>query len=137
MTVWRRAMVLFATAAFCAVPLLGWAAELKVVDGDTLRRGPDLLRLQDIDAPETYEPRCPAELRRGKQATARLNELVRSARKVRVVESGKRDRYGRLLVTLLVDGRDVGDILIAEGLAVPWENGRRAWFKRRAHWCGR
>ena len=41
------------------------------------------------------------------------------------------DRYGRRLVRLGIDGRDVGDGLIAEGLAVPYTGGRRI------DWCDR
>ncbi|PAP96113.1 thermonuclease family protein [Mesorhizobium wenxiniae] len=38
-----------------------------------------------------------------------------------------KDRYGRTLATIEVDGRDVGDILIGEGLARPWTGKRRPW----------
>ena len=38
-----------------------------------------------------------------------------------------RDRYGRLLRRVYVDGEPVGATLIAEGLARPYGTGRRPW----------
>lgn len=40
-----------------------------------------------------------------------------------------KDRYGRTLGRVLVDGVDVGELLISEGLA-------RRWDGRRHPWCG-
>ena len=37
------------------------------------------------------------------------------------------DVYGRKLRNLAVDGRDVGDVLVSEGLARPYGGGRRGW----------
>ncbi len=48
---------------------------------------------------------------------------------VKVIESGKRDKYGRTLATLTANGRDVGDVLIGEGLARPYHG------ERRKSWC--
>lgn len=132
----NRKFVLALAAIFVAASAEAADFNLTVIDGDTLRQGKDRLRLLHIDAPETHEPRCPAERRKGKQATARLRQLIRSAWDVQVRDSGERDKYGRRLVDLYLDGKDVGDILIAEGLAVPWEPGSAAWRERRAHWCG-
>ncbi len=39
----------------------------------------------------------------------------------------KRDRYGRLLVQLLVNGEDAACILIREGYARPWRGRREDW----------
>jgi micrococcal nuclease len=46
-----------------------------------------------------------------------------------VVRSGLRDedRYGRKLRTIERDGRSLGDVLVAEGLARPWDGARRSW----------
>jgi endonuclease YncB( thermonuclease family) len=65
------------------------------------------LRLLSIDT-ETYKPRCDAELTKGREATARLRELVANAQRIEVVDSGQADKYDRRLVHLLIDGRDVG-----------------------------
>jgi len=38
-----------------------------------------------------------------------------------------RDVYGRLLRNVSVNGRDVGEALIADGLARAYAGGRRSW----------
>ncbi len=40
---------------------------------------------------------------------------------------GQRDRYGRLLVRLIVNGEDAACILIKEGYARPWRGRREDW----------
>src|SRR5207253_6661314 len=45
-----------------------------VLDGDTIRYAGLKIRLEDIDAPETYQYRCESELVLGKRATNRLLE---------------------------------------------------------------
>ncbi|STN25176.1 Nucleotidyltransferase/DNA polymerase involved in DNA repair [Escherichia coli] len=79
-----------------------------------------------LTPPETYKPRCDAELTKGREATARLRELVANAQRIEVVDSGQADKYDRRLVHLLIDGRDVGQTLMAEGLAVEWRPGPNA-----------
>ena len=98
-----------------------------VIDGDTIRYGGVKIRLEDIDAPEVFSPRCAAEAALGRQATRRLLELM-NAGAFRVVSSGRdEDRYGRKLRVIERDGRSVGDTLVAEGLARPWDGARRSW----------
>jgi micrococcal nuclease len=99
-----------------------------VVDGDTIRVGGIKIRLEDIDAPEVFSPRCPSELARGNRATARLLELINEG-PFELVRTGTRDRdrYGRELRTLERDGRSLGAILVAEGLARPWDGARHPW----------
>jgi endonuclease YncB( thermonuclease family) len=63
-------------------------------------------------------------LRLGRRATERLKELLASG-EVRVIESGRIDKYRRTLAHVEVDGRDVGEILIGEGLARPYKGGKR------------
>jgi hypothetical protein len=53
-----------------------WNQQACVIDGDTIRNDGFTIRLEDIDAPETYEPRCPSELSLGERATNRLLELI-------------------------------------------------------------
>ncbi|GGB10291.1 hypothetical protein GCM10011491_42820 [Brucella endophytica] len=38
-----------------------------------------------------------------------------------------KDRYGRTLATIAVNGADVGDVLVGELLARPWKGKRRGW----------
>ena len=101
-----------------------------VVDGDTIKAPYGVTyRLLGYDTPETRFARCDAERELGLAAKHRLEELLAQG-EVRVLESGKEDRYGRSLAAVTVNGRDVGDILIDEGLARPYKGGKRA------SWCG-
>lgn len=101
-----------------------------VVDGDTIKAPYGVTyRLLGYDTPETRFAKCDAERDLGLAAKERLEQLLEQG-EVRVLESGREDRYGRSLASVTVDGRDVGDILIHEGLARPYEGGKRA------SWCG-
>jgi micrococcal nuclease len=98
-----------------------------VIDGDTIRYGGVKIRLADIDAPEVFSPRCASEAARGERATRRLLELMNQG-PFRMVAGGRdEDRYGRKLRTIERNGRSLGDVLIAEGLARPWDGARRSW----------
>lgn len=127
-----RIAVLLATLVLSSAAA---AADLRVIDGDTVALGDERLRLLDIDAPEFHRPRCPAEAVMADRARRRLADLLAGGT-VLVERSGERDRYGRTLARLRVDDRDAGDVLMAEGLVVPWRPGRAAWEERRRHWCG-
>lgn len=110
---------------------------LSAVDGDTIKCDGQNMRdmgdgapfVSGYDTPETHHAKCDHELALGRQATARLKQLLR-APGIAVVASGQVDRYDRPLVwVLLPDGRSVGSVLIAEGLA-------RRWTPHyRAAWC--
>jgi micrococcal nuclease len=98
-----------------------------VIDGDTIRYRGTKIRLEDIDAPEVFSPKCAFEARLGQRAAERLLHLM-NAGPFRLV-SGERDedRYGRKLRTIARGGRSLGDVLVAEGLARRWDGGRRSW----------
>lgn len=99
-----------------------------VIDGDTIEVNGERIRMLDFDTPEISEPKCASEYAKGQEAKFRLLELLNSGT-VQIRSSGARDsdKYGRKLRLVLVDGRSVGDTLIAEGLAWPWEGRRHAW----------
>ena len=99
-----------------------------VIDGDTIQVNGERIRMVDYDTPEISEPRCASEYALGQKAKFRLLELLNSGG-VEIQSSGARDtdKYGRKLRLVLVDGRSVGDTLIAEGMAWPWEGHRHAW----------
>jgi endonuclease YncB( thermonuclease family) len=98
-----------------------------VVDGDTIWLEGHNLRLQSFDTPEPYTDICggAAEVALAKRASARLLELLNGNQFS--VETAGKDRYGRALVTIRVAGQDVGEILIEEGLARQWPDGREWW----------
>ena len=110
--------------------LLYALATFIVVDGDTIKAPYGVTyRLLGFDTPETRFAKCDAERALGLAAKERLEELLETS-EVKVIESGKRDKYGRTLAHVTADGRDVGEILIGEGLARAYHG------ERRKSWCG-
>jgi endonuclease YncB( thermonuclease family) len=109
--------------------------DIRVIDGDTIRvqhSKPDV-RLVGFNAPETRKAKCEAERGPGAAATRRLRELVRQGDlDFEFVQCSCRPgtegtmscNWGRRCGTLKANGRDVGEILIDEKLAVPFICGR-------------
>ena len=106
-------------------------AGLVIIDGDTVDLDGARIRIANIDAPETRGAQCDAERRLGMIAARRLQELLTGGHIAVIsgdpVSGRKVDRHGRQLATILVDGRDVGEILIEEDLARPWRGRREPW----------
>jgi endonuclease YncB( thermonuclease family) len=102
-----------------------------VIDGDTIHTTGERYRLLDIDAPEIHRAQCAAERRLGELAKRRLQALLETGPVAFSPDPPtERDRYGRLLAHLIVNGEDVACVLIREGYAVPWRG-------RRANWCSK
>lgn len=104
-----------------------------VYDGDTVALDcgakSETARLVGFGAPEAKSPGCAAEKVHAARATERLRALSTAGE---VTFSGHaRDKYRRLLVTMKIDGRDVGLTLIEEGLAVRYNAGKRI------DWCAK
>lgn len=99
------------------------------VDGDTLRDAAgERYRVENIDAPETgLLSECPEERALGEAARAYVETWLTSAHRVEALPTGRRDRYGRVVARIEIDGVDLGERLIARGLAQPWR-GRKADF---------
>lgn len=107
---------------------IGVPAEIRVIDGDTLRIGAERIRLIDIDAPEMGNgARCDAERNLAELAKEKLTEIV-VGQPFDIERHGK-DRFGRTLAYIRVSGADVGEMLIRARVAVKWEG-------RRHEWCG-
>ncbi|GAA0267762.1 thermonuclease family protein [Alteraurantiacibacter aestuarii] len=99
-----------------------------VVDGDTIWYRGDKIRLADINTPEISRPACRREAELGEEATVRLTILLNQGPFTLVSEGRNLDRYGRQLRIVMRDGRSLGAILVAEGLAEQWQG-------RRGDWC--
>ena len=145
--------------AFLAVLVAGGAAfsgqssaepiasdQFTVTDGDTIRVNGERkgTRLVGFNAPETRNARCATESKLGNRATDRLKELVATSsmdlEKVRCAckpgtEGTDACNYGRSCGILRADGRDVGQILISEGLAVPFVCGASRCPRTPRPWC--
>ncbi len=117
-------------------PIPNSISVLDVIDGDTIdiagpAPGQEIrVRLVGYDTPETRDSGCPQELALGNKATRRLQAILHDARDIRTQAQGN-DRYNRLLLRLIIDDRSLAKIMIAEGLAVPYDGGRRI------NWCQR
>jgi len=98
-----------------------------VVDGDTFWIGGQKVRIADIDAPETHDYRCRSELELGERAARDLQALLNSGAVTMTSIDRDRDVYGRLLRNVSVNGRDVGQELVAAGVARAYAGGRRPW----------
>ena len=132
--------LILATLSACADPTpttgssTGDACRVaRVLDGDTVvlscpGEAPERARLTGYDTPEVFSPGCRAERALGETATERLRALVRDGETFTITRRGY-DRYDRRLAKVAIDGRDVGDILVSEGLALRYSGGRRI------DWC--
>jgi len=136
--------VLFATRATKASPIE--SKEIRVLDGDTIRihhAKPDV-RLVGFNAPETRQAKCEAERKLGDKATRRVRDLVKGghldfeyvACACRPGTEGTSScNYGRRCGVLKANNKDIGAILIAEGLAVPFKCGATRCPKTPRPWC--
>ena len=110
---------------------------IKIIDGDSVRLNTDLghgiflqnqsCRIAKIDTAESRVnlkkyPERTAEKALGLKAKERLKDLLVVDVILHCLE---RDKYGRLLGDLYVEGRSVGDILVEEGLACPYDGGTK------------
>lgn len=102
--------------------------QLRIWDGDSfqvgMQSGSERIRIQNIDAPE-IDGQCIEEIRWADQAKFRLVDIM-NGRRIEIARTGK-DKYGRTLARVSVNGIDAGGTLIAEGLARPWEGRRHSW----------
>ncbi|MGY4311099.1 thermonuclease family protein [Bradyrhizobium sp. JR3.5] len=120
--------------------------KIRVLDGDTIRvfnKRPDV-RLVGFNAPETRRAQCDAERELGDKATRRVRDLVRDESldftavpcSCKAGTEGKWFcNHGRSCRTLKAGGRDVGVILIEEGLAVPFKCYATSCPKTPKPWC--
>lgn len=94
-----------------------------VVDGDTIEIAGQRIRLNGVDAPESWQ-RCDdaqgQSYRCGRAAALGLDAFLAASRPTSC-QPVDRDRYGRLVaICHRADGRDVGEWLVENGYAVDW-----------------
>ena len=113
---------------------------IRIIDGDTVVFAapflpaplkPELsVRVYGVDTPEKGSTaKCPAEIEKGKIASAYTRQLVNSAtsRQVAIMEW---DKYGgRVLGDVILDGKSLRQLLIQNGYAYEYFGG----FKKS--WC--
>lgn len=116
-----------------------------VIDGDTLKMGSKRIRLFGIDAPEgrqTCQTARGQDWWCGTEASRAMRSLAHG--KAAICHQQDIDRYGRIVAICMVNGRDIGEALVEQGLAiayryfskryVPAED--RARQARRGMWSG-
>ena len=130
-------VAVFIASLFFRIPLANAGVDgVRVVDGDTVDIDGVRVRVLPIDTPETWEPRCAAELDLGLKAKDRLKQLLAGVVVTYEIDvKAGRDPYRRTLARVYADGKDVGEILMAEGLAVKWAPGPKAKAARLKLWC--
>jgi endonuclease YncB( thermonuclease family) len=125
-------------------PVPNSALSISVIDGDTVRANGQTYRLVGFDTPESGSlARCERERKLADAATNRLRQLIANGQPSleRIpcscppgTEGTQQCNYGRLCAHLRAEGRDVGMILISEGLARPYVCGQTG-CPRRQSWC--
>jgi endonuclease YncB( thermonuclease family) len=94
-----------------------------VIDGDSLRIGDVEVRLFGIDAPESDQI-CRDDRQQpykcGLLATSALEQMIGDLPVTCYVMSG--DRYGRTVAICEVNGRDLGEALVRQGMAVAYRH---------------
>lgn len=98
-----------------------------VVDGDTFWFEGEKYRIADIDTPETHPARCAEEAALGAAATERLNGLLNAGEFSLDAADRDVDIHGPKLRIVTRGGESIGERLVAEGLARPWQGRRRPW----------
>ena len=108
-----------------------------VYDGDTFRVNIEglppiignniAIRINGYDTPE-IRGKCPKEKALAIVARDRLRGMVKDADIVLL--NTKRGKYFRIVADVMIDGKNIKDTLIEEGLAVSYDGGRKA-----SPWC--
>lgn len=104
---------------------------VQVLQGDAIVIDGRHLRLANAVTPARMpQARCWAEALAGREARRRTGELTANAGDVLIDPTGAKDEYAREIARVSIDGVDLGEALIAEGMAV---RPRAPAFD----WCGR
>lgn len=138
-------MFLFVLAAIVATFGPYDATVVRVIDSDTIvvdvKALPGIiyrtqLRLDGIDTPEKFRSSCKSQLRKkkeremGRAATNHVRGLLPVGQGVRVILE-KHGKYGgRMIGSLSFDGVDLGEYLLTNNYAIPYDGG-----KKSNHWC--
>lgn len=116
-----------------------------MIDGDTLKMGRQRIRLFGIDAPESQQS-CQTPQGQDWWCGSEASKAVRSMVSDRIVTCHQQDidRYNRVVAICEVDGRDLGEELVEQGLAIAYRYFSRKYVPaedrarrgRRGMWSG-
>ncbi len=130
-TTWRRVLPAIVAALLGSIGW-GWytgghvtapipATVAHVVDGDTViarfvNGREETVRLLGVDTPEVVDPRKPVQCF-GPEASAFTKSELGGRRVMLELDTEARDKYGRLLAYVIVNGRRFSDELLRRGYA--------------------
>ncbi len=88
------------------------------------------VRITGIDTPEKTGKK-PCEKERARDAQRFVANQLKNAKSIELRQVG-RDKYFRILAEVWADGQNVGDLLIKNKLALPYDGGRKP---AGTNWC--
>jgi endonuclease YncB( thermonuclease family) len=118
--------------------------QIRVIDGDTIIADGKTIHLAGFVAPDIQGAQCRAERELGAKASKRVRDLIRAggldyspvACSCPATTLGNWIcRFARTCGVLKTNDRNVGDILVAEGLAVPFVCDGMKCPKAPNPWC--
>lgn len=89
------------------------------------------VRIRGIDTPE-IKGKAPCEKEAARNARRMVEAELKNAKRIDLVDVG-RDKYFRILADVIVDGKNLGELLIKNNLAYRYGGGT----KQIVDWCGR
>jgi micrococcal nuclease len=98
-----------------------------VASGDSFYLGGKTVRIAGIEAPQVYGAACPKEAAIGRKSAARLQVILNSGELEMTKVGQDLDRYGLMLRSVAVDGKDVGRTLVSASLARDIGDMTRSW----------
>lgn len=100
---------------------------IEVIDGDTIviqhsdyfYTNPKI-RLLGIDTPESWRPKCDNEKLLGLKAKEFVKKTIADVGNIVTLGKIDKDKYGRILTTVYVGNKDLSELLIKNGLGIPY-----------------
>lgn len=89
------------------------------------------VRVRHVDTPE-IKGKLPCEKEAARTAKRLIENQLKNAKRIDLTEIAK-DKYFRILANVIVDGRDLKEILLKNKLAYQYEGGTKEKF----NWCDR
>ncbi|MBT5716226.1 MAG: thermonuclease family protein [Opitutae bacterium] len=86
------------------------------------------IRVNGIDTPE-IRGKCEKEKYDAKQAKEMVADILKDAEQI-VLKNMERGKYFRIAADVIVDGEDLGDMLVEAGMAIRYDGG-----KKNKNWC--
>ena len=107
--------------------------DLYCYDGDTCyvtyKGKNDKVRLLGLDTPEISNPKCEQEYALGIDARNFVNNLISEGVSIKFKTEYNRDFFGRILSYIIVDGENVSQKMVSNGLGVIYDR------SNKKDWC--